>query len=199
MDVTMNAILLAQFPRTLAGLFDQSAWEATWQQIALHVPQIVTGLLLVFIFATVAKIARNIVIRIGSNRSVHADALYVLADTIKWSVLAVGLITGLGTIGIDVSALVAGLGLTGLALGIALKDVVSNSIAGIMILIYKPFHRQDRIAVMGLEGTVVQIDLRFTTLEMEDRRILIPNSNLLTNSIVVYRKSSPSPLEGHTD
>ena len=102
-------------------------------------------------------------------------------------------------VGVNVSALVAGLGLTGLAIGIALKDVVSNAIAGIMILIYKPFQRNDRIVVTGLEGTVVQIDLRFTTLETADRRILIPNSNLLTNSIIVYRRGAPLPIEGETE
>jgi small-conductance mechanosensitive channel len=110
-------------------------------------------------------------------------------------VLIVGLITGLGTVGIDISALIAGLGLTGLAIGIALKDVVSNSIAGIMILIYKPFQRHDQITVTGLEGSVVQIDLRFTTLETADQRILIPNANLLTNSIIVRRKPPPSPIQ----
>jgi small-conductance mechanosensitive channel len=195
----MNASILAQLSVSFAGLFDQAAWEATLQNIALHVPQILTGLLLVVVFWTVARVVRGLVLRVGSSRRVNADAVHIIADAIKWSVLTIGLITGLGTIGIDVSALVAGLGLTGLALGIALKDVVSNSIAGIMILIYKPFQRQDRIVVTGLEGTVAQIDLRFTTLEVEDRRILIPNSNLLTNSIVVYRRAATAPLSGETD
>jgi small-conductance mechanosensitive channel len=68
-----------------------------------------------------------------------------------------------------------------------------------MILIYKPFAPNDRIVVTALEGTVVQIDLRFTTLETTDRRILIPNSNLLTNSIIVYRKAGPLPIEGEME
>ena len=68
-----------------------------------------------------------------------------------------------------------------------------------MILIYKPFHRHDRITVTALEGTVVQIDLRYTTLETADRRILIPNANLLTNSIIVHRVPPPSPIQGETD
>jgi small conductance mechanosensitive channel len=195
----MSTYLLAQSPVSLAGLFDASAWEGTWQRVAEHVPQIVTGVVVMLLFMIAARVVRSLVLRMGNNRRVNADAMHILADAVKWSVLAIGLITGLGTIGIDVSALVAGLGLTSLALGIALKDVVSNSIAGIMILIYKPFGRQDHVAVTGLEGTVVQIDLRFTTLEMEDRRILIPNSNLLTNSIVVYRRGASTPISGETD
>jgi len=187
--------LLAEIAVSLSTLFDEATWEAAWHEIAIHIPQIVTGVVIVLIFYTIAKIVRSIIRRVGSNRRVNADAVMILSDAVKWAVLTIGLITGLGTIGVDVSALVAGLGLTGLALGIALKDVVSNSIAGIMILIYKPFLRHDRISVTALEGTVVQIDLRYTTLETKDGKILIPNANLLTNSITVFRNPSPLPAE----
>jgi small-conductance mechanosensitive channel len=190
---------MAQLRWTQAALFDGAAWEAAWTSVVVHIPQVTTGLILIFVFWIAARIARSVVLRVGGTRRINADAVLILADAMKWAVLSVGLVTGLGTVGVNVSALVAGLGLTGLAIGIALKDVVSNAIAGIMILIYKPFQRSDRIVVTALEGTVVQIDLRFTTLETHDRRILIPNSNLLTNSIIVYRKSGPLPVEGETE
>jgi small-conductance mechanosensitive channel len=191
--------LLAQTGFVVSALLDGTAWEATWRSFVAHIPQVVTGLILVFVFWIAARIARSVVLRVGGNRRITADTVLILANSIKWAVISVGVVTGLGTVGVNVSALVAGLGLTGLAVGIALKDVVSNAIAGIMILIYKPFSRNDRIAVTALEGTVVQIDLRFTTLETADRRILIPNSNLLTNSIIVYRKTGPLPIEGETE
>jgi small-conductance mechanosensitive channel len=186
-------MFLAQVQVSFSSLFDEATWEAAWQQIGLHIPRIVTGIAIIVTFWTIARLVRSIIRRVGSNRRVNADIVMIMADAVKYALLTVGLITGLGTIGVDVSALVAGLGLTGLALGIALKDVVSNSIAGIMILIYKPFTRHDRISVTALEGTVVQIDLRFTTLETKDGKILIPNSNLLTNSITVFRNPSPLP------
>ena len=109
---------------------------------------------------------------------------------------AIGLITALGTLGVDVTALVAGLGLTGFALGFALKDIISNLLAGMLILAQKPFQRDDRISVQGftppLEGVVSHVDLRDTTLEMPDRKILIPNSNLFTNPIVVFHRARQS-------
>jgi small-conductance mechanosensitive channel len=85
--------------------------------------------------------------------------------------------------GVNVSALVAGLGLTGFALGFALKDVLSNLIAGILILLYRPFRLNDYITVGGLQGIVTEIDLRYTRLEKEGEAYLIPNSVLFTNSI----------------
>src|SRR5687768_1618241 len=189
-------MFFAQVQVSFSSLFDEATWEAAWQQIGLLIPRILTGLAIILAFWTIARLVRSIIRRVGSNRRVNADVVMIMADAVKYALLTVGLITGLGTIGVDVSALVAGLGLTGLALGIALKDVVSNSIAGIMILIYKPFARHDRISVTALEGTVTQIDLRFTTLETKDGRILIPNANLLTNSITVFRNPSPLPTEG---
>jgi small conductance mechanosensitive channel len=190
--------LIAKAPIALS-LFDAATWEAAVQRVVVQIPSVLTGIVLVLIFWIGARIARAVILRMGSNRRVNADAVHILADGLKWMVLTIGLITGMGTVGVDVSALIAGLGLTGLALGIALKDVVSNSIAGIMILIYKPFQRHDQITITGLEGTVVQIDLRFTTLETAEQRILIPNANLLTNSIVVRRKPPPSPIQSETD
>ncbi len=186
--------LLADAPATLSFL-DTEMWEVAWLRVVVHVPLVLTSVVLVFLFWTASRIARSVILRMGSNRRVNSDAVHILADGVKWAVLIVGLITGLGTVGIDISALIAGLGLTGLAIGIALKDVVSNSIAGIMILIYKPFQRHDQITVTGLEGSVVQIDLRFTTLETADQRVLIPNANLLTNSIIVRRKPPPSSIQ----
>jgi small-conductance mechanosensitive channel len=89
-----------------------------------------------------------------------------------------------------VSALVAGLGLTGFALGFALRDVISNTLAGVLVLLYKPFRRGDRISVAGSEGVVSQIDLRYTTLVVdEETRVLVPNSTLFTNSIRVQPRS----------
>lgn len=115
------------------------------------------------------------------------DVLRILAQGLKVALILVGAVSGLGTLGVNVGAMVAGLGLTGFALGFALKDVLSNVLSGMLILFYRPFARGDSIAVSGFEGRVASIDLRYTTLEGEKGRILIPNSVLFTNSIVVRR------------
>ena len=108
----------------------------------------------------------------------------------KTGLLVFGAVTALGTTGINVSALVAGLGLTGFALGFAFRDILANVVAGVLILVYRPFTRNDRVAVAGFEGTVSAIDLRYTTLTTEDKRILIPNSTLFTNAISVAQSAT---------
>jgi small-conductance mechanosensitive channel len=126
---------------------------------------------------------------------IESDALGIVTRGIKVSLLLVGVVTALGTLGVNVAAMVTGLGLTGFAVGFALKDIISNALAGVLILMYQPFRRSDRISVfsnIALEGEVIHIDLRYTTLEVADRRILVPNSYLFTNCITIFRAAAPA-------
>jgi len=141
------------------------------------------------VFWIAAKIASQGVTRIGQKSNLNDDVVRLFSRSVKIILLIFGTITALGTLGMNVSALVAGLGLTGFALGFALKDAVSNVLAGTLILIYQPFKRGDKIAVGKFEGQVSVIDLRYTTIVCEDRRILIPNSNLFTNAITIFEPS----------
>ena len=82
--------------------------------------------------------------------------------------------------------MIAGLGLTGFALGFALRDAVSNLIAGALILLYQPFGYGDKITVGGSSGTVVRINFRYTVLEaVGGTIILVPNSSMFSNSVKV--------------
>ena len=148
------------------------------------------------VFWISGKIIEFAICRFSSRVPQNPDLVILLGRAAKITLVIFGLITALGTVGVDVSALVAGLGLTGFALGFAFRDVLSNVLAGVLILLYRPFGRGDRIAVSGMEGVVAEIDLRYTTLANESNTILIPNSNLFTNPITVIRdnkNSAPHP------
>jgi small-conductance mechanosensitive channel len=108
-----------------------------------------------------------------------------LIRAIRISLVTLGVVTALGTLGVDVSAIVAGLGLTGLALGIALKDVVSNAVSGVMLLLFRPFRHNDHIKVADFEGMVCDIDLRYTHLRTEGKVIFVPNSMMFANAVQV--------------
>jgi len=167
----------------------------------LHVdPNQIASLLRIFIarvveafgifcaFWLVAVVVRSLILRAFRSRTVLSeDLLSLIAGVTNMALLTFGVVTALGTAGINVSALVAGLGLTGFALGFAFRDVLSNVLAGFLILLYRPFGRGDLINVTGLEGTVLHIDLRYTTLDSADKRILIPNANLFTNPITISK------------
>ncbi len=157
-----------------------------------------SGLLIIAGALVAGPSVQRLIVRIvGRTGTGHEDVTLLLGQTARTSVIALGLITALGTIGVNVSALVAGLGLTGFALGFAFRDALSNVLAGAMILFYHPFRRHDRIKVTDFEGVVTEINLRYTIIERNDGQVLLPNSNLLTNPIVVFSSQStlksPSP------
>jgi small conductance mechanosensitive channel len=91
----------------------------------------------------------------------------------------------LQTFEIDVTGLVAGLGIGALIIGFALKDIIENWISGVLIISGKTYRIGDVIRVGDLTGVVTDISLRTTLLKTYDRnRIAIPNSNLLKQNIV---------------
>ncbi|GBD38756.1 MAG: mechanosensitive ion channel protein MscS [Deltaproteobacteria bacterium] len=149
-------------------------------------PRLVIAFVVLFAFWLVGTACEKALERFYT--SVHLEAkelIYLIQKALKLTFIAIGVVSALGTLGINVSALIAGLGLTGFALGFALKDALSNLLAGILILIYRPVRVKDYIAVMGFQGRIVQIDLRYTVLEENGKRFLIPNSMLFTNPITV--------------
>ena len=137
-----------------------------------------------------ARLAYSGVHRVARRTHMHASLTFLLARLARVGLLLLGAVTALGTLGVNITGIVAGLGLTGFALGFALKDSISNLLAGVMILIYRPFEPGDRIECAGFTGRVVHVDLRYTELDAEHERVLIPNSKLLTDPIRVIKNAT---------
>jgi small conductance mechanosensitive channel len=91
----------------------------------------------------------------------------------------------LSIMGVEVGAVLAGLGLAGLALAFALQNILENFVAGMLILIRKPFRPGDQIESNEFSGTVEDIDLRVTRLrDFDDEIVLIPNATVFTEPII---------------
>ena len=111
--------------------------------------------------------------------------LPVLSKAVKGIIWTFGVIIGLDNIGFDITAMIAGLGIGGLALALAAQDSVKNIFAGIMIFVDKPFKVKERIQIQGYDGTVEEVGLRSTRIRTLDGRIVtIPNSTFTDNSVV---------------
>ena len=143
----------------------------------------VGALLLLIGFWLAGVMVQRVMARLERAEHARPDVIALLGQIAKGTLIVLGVVTTLGTMGVNVTALVAGLGLTGFALGFAFRDVLSNLLAGLLLLVYRPFARHDLISVTGYEGTVAGVDLRYTTLQHEDGKVLIPNSILFTNPI----------------
>ena len=160
-------------------------------QIITVSPKIITGVIVFFVGWLLAFVIRFLIRRISTHTKGRRYLLKLLSTTAYVIILLLSLITALGTMGIDVLALVTGLGLAGFAVGFALKDSLSNMLAGFMLLFYEPFTVDNTINVTNVEGKVADINLRYTVLHSDGKRIMVPNSTVLTNSVTVMEQASP--------
>lgn len=153
-------------------------------------PDLILGIVIFLVFYFAGSIARRIIAKIGSTGKVGRQNVYLfLASSTRIGLIVFGLITSLGTMGIDITALVTGLGLTSLAIGLALKDAVTNLLNGILILLYEPFKQGDKVSIGGkASGVIGEINLRYTQVidEAENKEHLVPNS--IANSQIITRE-----------
>ena len=160
-------------------------FEEILLNISMKAPDLILAIGIFILFWIGGVIFKTIVRRIMDEKNPHANISRVLAGIAKNVMLIVGLISALGTLGVNVSAIVAGLGLTGFAFGFAFKDMLSNFISGVLIFIYEPFKLGDTIEVEGKTGKVIDINLRYVTIEAESQKVLIPNSISVSKVIAV--------------
>ena len=142
--------------------------------IISKLPDFLIALVVLIIFWIIAKLLKTTILKI-LNTHTNSSIPNVIGSIIKKIIIVIGFITSLGTLGVDVSGIIDGLGISGVALSLALKDILSNFVSGVLIFIYEPFRVGDNIEVEGQSGVVKSINLRYVTIESEEKNILIPN------------------------
>jgi Small-conductance mechanosensitive channel len=101
--------------------------------------------------------------------------------------LVLVIMTALTALGVPTTSMFAILGAAGLAVGLALKDSLSNIASGVMLIVLRPFRAGDHVIAAGQEGTVLEIRVFQTRLRAFDHRVVIlPNSQITTAPIINY-------------
>lgn len=112
-----------------------------------------------------------------------------LALIIRYALIIVVLIVFLQQFGVQTTSLVAVLGASALAIGLALQGTLTNVASGIMLAIVRPYHIGDFVEINGREGTVTDLDLFFTRLRsLDERTVLVPNGQAVANPIVNHTR-----------
>ena len=159
-------------------------------QLAEAMPKVAVGLAILLAVWIASVIVYRLIARMVQRAPKRRELWELAAESAHVTILVFGAVTALGTMGIDVSALVASLGLVGFALGFALRDVVSNVLSGVLIMLYEPFVVGQEVTIAGVTGRVSRTDLRYTTIETAEGYTLIPNSDCFSNPIAVKRASA---------
>jgi small conductance mechanosensitive channel len=122
------------------------------------------------------KLAERPLRRLAMEPPLHR----LIVRLVRITVLLFALVIALDKFGFQIAPLVAGIGVAGLGIGIALQGVLGNVIAGLTIILTKPFRVGEHIEIAGVKGDVATIELFATTLQHPDRsRIIIPNRKIV--------------------
>ena len=160
----------------------------TWLDgLIRNLPNILVGILVFIAFIYISKFAGKAVRKILKKRG-RENFGEILGSFLKWALLIIGLMLALTIMSPNLSPadLIASLGVSSVAIGFAFKDILQNWLAGILILMRRPFEIGDQIVVNGFEGTVERIETRATIIrQYNGKRIVVPNSEIYTNSVKV--------------
>ncbi len=171
-------------------LMSEQLWESALSLSAIVLPRLLLATIAFAIFYTAYRLVDGALTQI-LDRSDRVDAGLQNLLLKSYRVAAIVLITiiVLGQLGIDVTALVAGLSIAGIALGFAARDSLENFISGVTILVDEPFLVGDYIEVESEYGQVDEITLRSTRIRTVRNEIMVlPNSFMISNPLVNHTK-----------
>ena len=119
-----------------------------------------------------------------------------LANAVRYLVLVLTFSAVLSTFGVVTTSFVAVLGALGIAVGLALQGTLSNLAAGIMLVLFRPFHIDDRIEAGGISGHVREINLFYSELDTDDNvRVIFPNGKLWGEIVKVPSRNDTERVE----
>ena len=167
------------------------AWETVerlGEQFAAALPRFALAMLIVVIAIILGRLVRAGVRLSAARRREHHNLQIALGRLAMAAVILLGVLVAATAAfpNFTPADLIGALGIGGVAIGFAFKDIFQNFLAGILILINKPFIVGDQIVFGGYEGEVEDIQTRATYLKTYDgRRVIIPNGELFINSMTV--------------
>jgi small conductance mechanosensitive channel len=162
-----------------------------WESFINNLPSIVAGILIFILSIYLSRWLVRVVKRVLDRRNTDPELALLIGRLTRWTVIGLGFVLALQQAGVNVTAILTGLGIVGFTIGFALQDISSNFMAGILLLFQQPFDLGDTIEVQGYTGTVLDIDLRATEmLTVDGLRVMIPNNDIFTSTITNYTRTS---------
>ena len=163
-----------------------------------RLPFIILGVFIFFLFFLAGRMTRNVARRVSHRAGRHSHVGLVIGRLGQGAAVLTGLLVAMviAIPGFTVGQLFSILGIGSVAIGFAFRDILQNFLAGILILLNQPFRIGDQIIMKDLEGTVEDIQTRATFLKTYDgRRVVVPNSDLFTNTVTVNTAFATRRLE----
>lgn len=178
-------------PSTLSSTLDlvQSKLTAWVANTLAMLPNLVVALGIVALAWILGRLIGGLVNRQLARFTDHQQARQLLSSTLRLGILGAGIVIALGILHLDktVASLLAGVGVIGLALGFAFQDIASNFMAGVILILRRPFALGDLIQSGDFFGRVDSINIRATVgRTLQGQEVRIPNRQVLGNPLINY-------------
>jgi len=162
-------------------------FKEIWGNILKFLPNLIVAIIVLLFFYLIWIIAIRIIILILKKSKIEKTVGTFIITLTKYVLMTFAIIISLSQIGINITSLLASLGVIGITIGYALRESISNIISGIYIFWERPFVIGDLIEIEGNYGKVYHITLRCTTISTPDGKIVsIPNSFIIEKVLTTY-------------
>lgn len=149
--------------------------------------RIIAAVIIFYVGRFFANFFAKIIFRAMSKTHMDATLTDFVRNAAYAFLLAIVVIAALNALGVETTSLVAVLGATGLAVGLSLRDQISNFGAGVLIVLLRPFKVGDSVTLAGQSGSVLTIQIFQTILKTYDNlTIMIPNSKVMNGEIINF-------------
>jgi small conductance mechanosensitive channel len=148
------------------------------------IPRVFVAFVFLAFFYLIYRAVRRLIVGSLGKANVDPSIRDMLGHLVKWTIMGFGLVIAFNQIGIQITALLTGVSIIGLAMGLAAQETLANFIAGIVIFWDKPFRIGDSIEIEGASGTVQRVTFRSTRmLDADGQIIVLPNTYVLAHRL----------------
>lgn len=155
-----------------------SFWVTTYSM------KLVAALLVFFVGKWLSGHISRLVVKLLEKNKVELTLIHFLENLIYYTLLVLVLVAAASQLGINTASFLTIIGAAGLAVGLALKDSLSNIASGIMLIFLRPFKVGDLVTAAGVTGQIATLNIFYTTINTPDnQKIIVPNSSITANVI----------------
>ncbi len=166
----------------------------TLQETPVSLFSITVFLIFITIFILAGRFIKSLLQnRILKRFDIEHGLRYTLARVTQYTIISIGILISFQFIGIDLSSLAVIFGLLSVGIGFGLQNITSNFISGLIVLFERPISVGDRVSVGGVEGDVIEINIRATKIRtLNNISIIVPNSEFVASNVINYSHGDPT-------
>lgn len=165
----------------------------TLQETKVSLLTLIILILFLLGFIITSRVVKGILLkRVLTRFEIESGLRYTLARISQYIIVTIGVLISFQFIGINLSSLAVIFGFLSVGIGFGLQNITSNFISGLIVLFERPISIGDRVKVAGIEGDVLEINIRATKIRTLNKvSIIVPNSEFVSSNVINYSHGDP--------